>query len=197
MKKIATVDNITKARKELIDEHVDVTTEKIRKRIGGGSYNTISKTLREINEQETAAAINQQDPNEDQVLITQAMPLLKSIFQICKKRADLIALAGYKGLELAVKDVDDKAARIDELEELYEARAQVNETELTKVKAEADAKIAKLEAENETLKAQIQFLTQSLQDAKDAILFQKQIEDGYKEIIKQLSELTKSKDKSK
>ncbi len=197
MKKIATVDNITKARKELIDEHVDVTTEKIRKRIGGGSYNTISKTLREINEQETAAAINQQDPNEDQVLITQAMPLLKSIFQICKKRADLIALAGYKGLELSVKDVDDKAARIDELEELYEARAQVNETELTKVKAEADAKIAKLEAENETLKAQIQFLTQSLQDAKDALLSQKKIEEGYKEIIKQLSELTKTKDKSK
>lgn len=65
----AAEEKIVQARKELIDAHEDVTAEKIRQRIGGGSYSEITRILCKLNEQETAAIINNPDPDKDQVLI--------------------------------------------------------------------------------------------------------------------------------
>ncbi len=62
---IASEEKIVQARKELIDAHEDVTAEKIRQRIGGGSYSEITGILCKLNEQETAAIINNPDPDED------------------------------------------------------------------------------------------------------------------------------------
>ena len=52
-----------------------------------------------------------------------------------------------------INDIDEKAAKLDEIEELYEARAQISEA-------------ARLKTENESLKAQIKILQESLQDSR-------------------------------
>ena len=52
-----------------------------------------------------------------------------------------------------INDIDGKAAKLDEIEELYEARAQISEA-------------ARLKTENESLKAQIKILQESLQDSR-------------------------------
>ncbi len=152
---IASEEKIVQARKELIDAHEDVTAEKIRQRIGGGSYSEITGILCKLNEQETAAIINNPDPDEDQVLIDEGMPFVKSLYQLCKKRPDSLAMLNYEGLQVINKDIDEKAAKLDEIEELYEARAQISEAE-----------VARLKTENESLKAQIKILQESLQESR-------------------------------
>lgn len=100
----AAEEKIVQARKELIDAHEDVTAEKIRQRIGSGSYSEITRILCKLNEQETAAILNNPDPDEDQVLINEGMPFVKSLYQLCKKRADSIAMLNYQGLQLINND---------------------------------------------------------------------------------------------
>lgn len=55
-----------------------------------------------------------------------------------------------------INDIDGKAAKLDEIEELYEARAQISEA-------------ARLKTENESLKAQIKILQESLQDSRKLV----------------------------
>ena len=189
MKKIATEENITQARKELIDEHQDVTVENIRQRIGGGSYNTITQTLRKLNEQEAASIINQPDPDEDQVIAEEAMPFVKALFQICKKRADTLAMLNYQGLQLISKDIETKAAKLDEIEEIYEARAKISESEVIRLKEENEA----LKQQNKLLNDSLQEARNSLQEAREALKTQQKFEQGYEEIKKQLTALSKAK----
>ncbi len=64
-------------------------------------------------------------------------------------------MLNYEGLQVINKDIDEKVAKLDEIEELYEARAQISEAE-----------VARLKTENESLKAQIKILQESLQESR-------------------------------
>lgn len=158
MRKIATPESIEKARGELISEHKDVTVEGIRQRIGGGSYNTILTYLRGSAEKAAAEEVNAKDPDEEAILADSGMKFIRELYKLCKDRADRVALSGYRSMQGINAEIEEKASRLDELEEKYSSRALAAEAENGVVKE----KLASARNENQILKEQ-------LKEARDAI----------------------------
>lgn len=94
---------------------------------------------------------------------------IKSIYQICKERADYLAMSSFRSMEGITSEIEEKAAKLDEIEEKYASCAKASEME-NKVIME---KLASAQKENQSLK-------DKLKEAKDMIESLKQEIGDYK-----------------
>lgn len=190
MKKIATPENIEKAREALIREHKEITAESIRLRMGGGSYNTILKYLRSLGEKTAAETVNAKDPNEEAILTEAGMQFIKSLYQICKERADYLAMSSFRSMQGITSEIEEKASRLDELEEKYANRAKAAETE-NKVIME---KLASAQKENQNLKDKLKEAKEMIESLKkenaDYKKYQQMILQSYNVISEKLCKKT-------
>jgi chromosome segregation ATPase len=174
-KAMATRETVEAAVEGLAAEGLDPTVERVRSKLGGGSYTTINKILGEVlSQRQTVAAQVSEVPTD---LVEIGQKAVAAIYAAVQRQAaakiDLIEADARKQIEAANRARAEAALEIERLEleaeQLGEGLAMAQRTT-----QEALARAERAEARADTERAEIERLARELATARaEAQSFQK------------------------
>ncbi len=211
MKNQVLEDSIRKAYRQLKNDGIAPTVDKLRSLVKDGTNADIFKVLRTIEEEDFDIIVSSLDPEAQNIVKEFAIPLVKDLYEKCRKRANSIAKAQYKNLAQIDAVLNQKLERLDEIEvqaeykitaadairneaiakaELIASKLQTaeqdlkqKETEVATLKKQYEADIATLKQRHE---AENVALNKQIKELKQALEQQQQTNKKLDEILTQL-----------
>ncbi len=162
-KAVATVETVTAAVEALIGEGLDPTVERVRAKLGGGSFTTINKVLGEVLAQRQSQAAEVSEVPADLIDIGQRA--VASIYAAVQRQAnakiEALEADARKQIDAANRARAEAALEIERLEREGEQAAEALAAE-QKANQDALARAERAEATAQASKAEIERLTHRL-----------------------------------